>query len=77
MLHCDSAWRFDDGVVEVFGDFSRNIAEFWRRWHISLSTWFKDYVLLADYIGLKPDVDWVEARGETSYLARGVGLDHE
>lgn len=24
--------------------FSRNIAEFWQRWHISLTTWFRDYL---------------------------------
>jgi D-alanyl-lipoteichoic acid acyltransferase DltB (MBOAT superfamily) len=26
--------------------FSRNIADFWRRWHISLSTWFRDYLYI-------------------------------
>lgn len=29
-----------------FPYFSRNIAEFWRRWHISLNTWFRDYIYI-------------------------------
>ena len=30
----------------AFPYFSRDIAEFWRRWHMSLSTWFRDYVYI-------------------------------
>lgn len=29
-----------------FPYFSRNIGEFWRRWHISLSTWFRDFLYI-------------------------------
>ena len=29
-----------------FPYFSRDIAEFWRRWHISLTTWFRDYIYM-------------------------------
>ena len=42
------------GIAKMFGVkvtenfdrpfFSRNIAEFWRRWHITMGTWFKDYI---------------------------------
>ena len=44
------------GIAKLFGFnlmrnfaypyLSRNITEFWKRWHISLTTWFRDYVFL-------------------------------
>ena len=41
-----TAWLFGVDVIRNFNYpyFSQNLAEFWRRWHISLSTWFRDYV---------------------------------
>ncbi len=43
-----SARLFGFGLMRnfAFPYFSRDIAEFWRRWHISLSTWFRDYVYI-------------------------------
>ncbi len=55
-IYCDFSGYSDiaRGVSRVYGIelmrnfdapyFSRSISEFWTRWHISLSTWFKDYV---------------------------------
>lgn len=36
--------------------FSKTISEFWKRWHISLSTWFKDYVYIS--LGGNRTVKW-------------------
>ena len=57
-IYCDFSGYSDIaiGTAKLFGFrlmtnfsfpyFSRDIGEFWRRWHISLSTWFRDYVYI-------------------------------
>lgn len=57
-IYCDFSGYSDIalGTAKLFGFnlirnfafpyFSRDIAEFWRRWHISLSSWFRDYVYI-------------------------------
>ena len=40
--------------------FSRDIAEFWRRWHISLSTWFRDYLYIP--LGGSRGTKWQQVR---------------
>lgn len=57
-IYCDFSGYSDIalGTARLFGVellrnfafpyFSRDIAEFWRRWHISLSTWFRDYLYI-------------------------------
>lgn len=58
-IYCDFSGYSDIaiGAAQVMGFklmtnfnrpyFSKSISEFWKRWHISLSTWFKDYLYLS------------------------------
>lgn len=43
-----------------FPYFSRDIAEFWRRWHISLSSWFRDYLYIP--LGGSKGGTWLKIR---------------
>lgn len=43
-----------------FPYFARDIAEFWRRWHISLSTWFRDYLYIP--LGGSRGGNWLKLR---------------
>lgn len=57
-IYCDFSSYSDiaSGAAQVMGFelmdnfkqpyFSKSVAEFWRRWHISLSTWFRDYLYI-------------------------------
>ncbi|OUU13806.1 MAG: membrane-bound O-acyltransferase family protein [Candidatus Endolissoclinum sp. TMED37] len=57
-IYCDFSGYSDIaiGISKLFGInlmenfkfpyFAKNIGEFWRRWHISLTTWFRDYLYI-------------------------------
>ncbi len=50
--------------------FSRDIAEFWRRWHISLTTWFRDYVYIP-LGGSRPNIpESIRLKGDKELEAR-------
>ena len=50
--------------------FSRDIAEFWRRWHISLTTWFRDYVYIP-LGGSRPNIpEAIRQKGDKALEAR-------
>ena len=96
-IYCDFSGYSDMaiGTARLFGFdlkrnfaypyFSRDIGEFWRRWHISLSTWFRDYVYIP--LGRQPHQNvpttllkyyshlydfWVLARGELDLCHMGL-----
>ena len=71
-IYCDFSGYSDIalGTARLFGIdllrnfafpyFSRDIAEFWRRWHISLTTWFRDYVYIP--LGGSKLGKWIKVR---------------
>ena len=81
-LYCDFSGCMDIGlgISECFGItleenfrrpfFSRSAAEFWRRWHISLGVWFKDYVYMP--LSVSPKLMKI-ARGFKKRLGRRAG----
>ena len=81
-IYCDFSGYSDIalGTAKLFGFelirnfsfpyFSRNIAEFWGRWHISLSSWFRDYLYIP--LGGSKKGIWIRIRNTfIIFLASG------
>ncbi len=79
-LYADFSGCMDiaSGVSQIFGIeleknfdhpfFARSAAEFWRRWHITLGTWFKDYVYMP--LVVSPRVSRIAQRVKKMFGAR-------
>ena len=83
-IYCDFSGYSDIalGTARLFGIdllrnfafpyFSRDIAEFWRRWHISLSSWFRDYLYIP--LGGSKGGTWMKVRNTfIIFLVSGFG----
>ena len=87
-IYCDFSGYSDIaiGVSRLFGFnlkknfsfpyFSRDIAEFWRKWHISLSTWFRDYLYIP--LGGSKGGKWKRIKNTfiIYFPVKKVGLNH-
>jgi len=58
-----------------FPNVATNLAEWWRRWHLTMSSWLKDYLYLPLLGGFKPRNSWHHAR-TTLLTMMLVGLWH-
>lgn len=66
------------GIARLFGFnlmknfsfpyFSKDIVEFWKRWHISLTTWFRDYIFLP----LSFNLAWKIESGKVFYIKKDL-----
>jgi D-alanyl-lipoteichoic acid acyltransferase DltB (MBOAT superfamily) len=84
-IYCDFSGYSDMaiGLARLFGFrlmrnfdtpfFALNIADFWRRWHISLTTWFRDYVYVP--LGGSKGSTWQSVRN-IMFIFLIVGLWH-
>ncbi|MBS1581253.1 MAG: MBOAT family protein [Bacteroidetes bacterium] len=84
-IYCDFSGYSDMalGIAKLFGFelmrnfaypyFSRSVAEFWQRWHISLNTWFRDYLYIP--LGGSRGGRWAVARN-TFIIFAVSGLWH-